>query len=186
MKIYTKVGDQGMTGLFGGPRVPKDHLRVNAYGEVDELNSTLGVARADVQSDSELDAILGRLQNELFTLGAQLATPDTEHPPRNVPTITDADITRLEHEIDRFDEELEPLRSFILPAGTRGGAMLHLARTVCRRAERATVALSHHEPVPTFALKYLNRLSDHLFTLARVAIHRAGVPEVKWVPNQRA
>lgn len=185
MKIYTKVGDEGTTGLFGGPRVPKDHLRVNAYGEVDELNSTIGVARADVQSDRELDAVLGRVQNELFTLGAQLATPDAEHAPKNVPTITDEDITRLENEIDRFDAELEPLRSFILPAGTRGGAMLHLARTVCRRAERATVALSHHEPVPAFALKYLNRLSDHLFTLARVAIHRAGVPEVKWEPNRK-
>lgn len=184
MKIYTKVGDSGMTGLFGGPRVPKDHLRVNAYGEVDELNSTLGVARADVQSIPDLDAILGRLQNELFTLGAQLATPDAEHAPRDVPVIREEDIARMEKEIDRFDEELQPLRAFILPAGTRGASMLHLARTVCRRAERASVALSHHEAIPPLALKYLNRLSDLLFTLARVANHRAGVPEVKWEPNR--
>jgi cob(I)alamin adenosyltransferase len=183
MKIYTKVGDGGMTGLFGGPRVPKDDLRVAAYGDVDELNSVLGLVRADVTG--EIDTLVSRVQSELFTLGAQLATPHVEEAPKGVPTINEADIERMEHEIDRFDTELEPLKAFILPAGTRGASTLHLARTVCRRAERAVVTLSHHEPVPPLSIKYLNRLSDWLFTLARLANHRAGVPEAKWEPNKR-
>lgn len=183
MKIYTKVGDDGRTGLFGAARVPKDDARVAAYGDVDELNSMLGVVRCDTAADAELDELLERLQSELFTLGAQLATPDPEKAPKNVPTIASDDVARMEQEIDRFDAELEPLRSFVLPAGTRAAAQLHLARTVCRRAERSVVTLARHETVPPHALEYLNRLSDLLFTLARVANHRAGASEAKWQPN---
>jgi cob(I)alamin adenosyltransferase len=185
MKIYTKVGDKGTTGLFGGPRVPKDHRRVAAYGDVDELNSSLGLARADCQ-DAELQAILARLQNQLFDLGSELATPDASRAPRVVPVVTEDEIVQMEQEIDRFDEELEPLRAFVLPAGTRLAADLHLARTICRRAERSIVTLDHSEPVDPEILKYVNRLSDLLFTLARVANHRGGVPEVKWEPRSRA
>ena len=184
MKIYTKVGDNGTTGLFGGPRVPKDHLRVQAYGDVDELNSSLGLARADC-SDPELGAILGRLQNQLFDLGSELATPDQAHAPKRVPTVNESEIEQMEHEMDHFDEELEPLRAFVLPAGARLAAQLHVARTVCRRAERSAVTLAHDENVSAEALKFLNRLSDLLFTLARAANHRAGVAEVKWEPNRK-
>ena len=185
MKIYTKVGDDGTTGLFGGPRVPKDDTRVAAYGDVDELNSLLGVARAEAGTIPELEGILARLQSELFTLGAQLATPHTETAPKNVPVIVESDIEQMEKEIDRFDLELEPLRAFVLPAGTKLASMLHLARTVSRRVERAIVTLSHREPAPALSVKYVNRLSDLLFTLARVANHRAGVVEAKWEPNKR-
>lgn len=184
MKIYTKVGDDGSTGLFGGPRVPKDHLRVQAYGDVDELNSTLGLARAECQ-DAELEAILSRLQNRLFDLGGELATPDQENAPKRVPIVTDSDVSLMETEMDRFDQELEPLRAFVLPAGSRLASQLHVARTVCRRAERAAVTLARHEAVPPESVKFLNRLSDLLFVMARVANKRAGVPEVKWEPNKR-
>ena len=185
MKIYTKVGDNGTTGLFGGPRVSKDNLRVATYGDVDELNSVLGVVRAELIADAEMEGILTRIQGELFTLGAQLATPNVATAPKGVPAITEEDVARLEHEIDHFDAELEPLRTFILPAGSRAAAQLHLARTVCRRAERAVVTLGHSETLPPHSVEYLNRLSDHLFTLARAANHRAKVPESKWEPNKR-
>lgn len=181
MAIYTKRGDDGTTGLFGGPRVSKDDLRVAAYGDIDELNSVLGLARAELAQDPDLAAILARVQSELFTLGAQLATPHVEEAPKNVPAIRPDDVTRLEQEIDRLDLELKPLRSFILPAGSRSAATLHVARTVCRRAERAVVTLSRHEPLPALSMEYINRLSDHLFTLARAANQRAGVEESKWV-----
>lgn len=184
MKIYTRRGDDGSTGLFGGPRVGKDDLRVCAYGDVDELNSVLGLARVDC-TDRELAAILDRLQSELFTLGAQLATPDPDHPPRGIPPLTDADIAQMEHEIDRFDEELPPLQTFILPGGTRCAAYLHLARTVCRRAERSSVGLARHERLAPETVRYINRLSDLLFTLARVANHRADVVEAPWKPSSR-
>jgi cob(I)alamin adenosyltransferase len=184
MKIYTKVGDDGTTGLFGGGRVPKDHPRVSAYGDVDELNAALGLARADC-TDAELQSILSRLQNQLFDLGGELATPSPKDAPKPVPVVSEPEIEQMEHEIDHFDEELEPLRAFILPAGTRLSADLHLARTICRRAERAAVALAHHDHVPEAAIRFLNRLSDLLFTLARVANHRAGTPEVKWEPNRK-
>jgi cob(I)alamin adenosyltransferase len=186
MKIYTKVGDDGTTGHFGAPRVRKDDLRVAAYGDVDELNATLGVARCEVGTDAELEALLARLQSELFTLGAQLATPKTENAPKNVPAIREEDIARMETEIDRFDLELEPLRAFVLPAGTRLAASLHVCRTVCRRTERSVVTLDEREPVPALAVMYLNRLSDLLFTLARVANHRGHVVEAKWEPNRPA
>ncbi len=184
MKVYTKVGDDGSTGLFGAPRVRKDHPRVAAYGDVDELSAFLGLARAEC-ADAPVAAILERLQSELFTLGAMLATPVPEHAPKNVPALCDEDVTRLEREIDRAEEELEPLRAFVLPAGTRLAAALHVARTVCRRAERALVTLAATEAVPPVAVAYLNRLSDHLFTLARLANHRARVPETKWEPNRK-
>jgi cob(I)alamin adenosyltransferase len=180
MKIYTKAGDDGTTGLFGAGRVRKDALRVSAYGDVDELNAFLGVARTHA-AEVDVAAVLERLQSELFTLGAQLATPDPSHAPKNVPVIRDAHVEKLESEIDLFDAELEPLRSFILPSGTPLAAALHVARTVCRRAERSLVSLSAHEPVPVEAMHYLNRLSDHLFTLSRLANKRAGVAETKWV-----
>ncbi|MFM2153628.1 MAG: hypothetical protein RL199_2063 [Pseudomonadota bacterium] len=180
MKIYTKAGDDGTTGLFGAGRVRKDALRVSAYGDVDELNAFLGVARTHAV-EVELAEVLERLQSELFTLGAQLATPDPAHAPKNVPVIRDDHVEALESEIDLFDAELEPLRTFILPSGSPLAAALHVARTVCRRAERALVSLSAHEPVPAEAMRYLNRLSDHLFTLSRLANKRAGVTETKWV-----
>lgn len=185
MKIYTKRGDDGTTGLLGAPRVSKDHVRVAAYGDVDELNSVLGLVRAE-QPDAQVDGILARLQGELFTLGAQLATPGEASAPRGLPRLVDDDVARLEAEIDAFESELEPLRSFILPGGTRTAAMLHLARTVCRRAERALVTLAAQEPVAPLALPYVNRLSDHLFVLARLANARSGTPEPRWPPPQAA
>jgi cob(I)alamin adenosyltransferase len=182
MKIYTKRGDDGTTGLFGGPRVHKDSARVTAYGDVDELNSVLGLARAELAADAALEARLGHIQSELFTLGAQLATPDATSAPKDVPVIRDLEIERLEREIDEFDTELEPLKTFILPAGTRAAATLHVGRTVCRRAERAVVTLSRQEPVPPTSVRYLNRLSDWLFTAARLANRRARAAEVRWLP----
>jgi cob(I)alamin adenosyltransferase len=179
VKIYTRRGDDGTTGLLGGDRLRKDALRIEAYGTVDELNAAVGVARAAL-SDREVDAALARIQEELFVLGAELATA----PGVQAPEELGADrVARLESEIDRWHEELEPLRNFILPGGTAAAAALHQARTVCRRAERAVVRLGEREPVRKEALAYLNRLSDHLFVAARVANHRAGRPDVPWRPR---
>ena len=180
-KIYTRRGDDGSTGLFGGPRVRKDDLRVAAYGDVDELNSSLGVAREEVPA-GDLRALIDALQSELFTLGAQLATPDAEAAPKEVPRITAQQIDRLEREIDRLTEELPPMKNFILPGGSRVGATLHFCRTVCRRAERKVVELAESSPVPEEALAYVNRLSDLLFVMARAANLRAGGREIPWVP----
>ncbi len=180
-KIYTRRGDDGSTGLFGGPRVRKDDLRVSAYGDVDELNSALGVAREELP-EGDLRALLDSLQSELFTLGAQLATPDAEAAPREVPQITAPHVERLEREIDRLTAELPPMKNFILPGGSRAGAALHLCRTVCRRAERKVVELAECAPVPPQALAYVNRLSDLLFVMARAANLRAGGSEIPWVP----
>ncbi len=187
-KIYTRRGDDGSTGLFGGPRVGKDDLRVEAYGEVDELNSALGLARCDLADErvKDLEAFLGGLQSELFTLGAELATPDAESAPKGVPKLQPADVTRLEQEIDRLTAELPQMRFFILPAGSRGAASLHLCRTICRRAERTLVELSRHSHVSVEALAWVNRLSDLLFTMARAANLRVGGAEVPWVaPKER-
>jgi cob(I)alamin adenosyltransferase len=178
-KIYTRRGDDGSTGLFGGPRVSKDDLRVSVYGDVDELNSALGVAREELTGD--LRALADSLQTELFTLGAELATPEIDKAPKSVPRIAAADVTRLEQEIDRLTGELPPQTHFLLPAGSRPGALLHLARTVCRRAERNAVQLARSEAVSANALAYLNRLSDLLFTMARAANVRSGAPEVPWI-----
>ena len=180
-KIYTRRGDDGSTGLFGGPRVRKDDLRVSAYGDVDELNSALGVAREEVP-EGDLRALIDVLQSELFTLGAQLATPDPEAAPKEVPRITSQQVERLEREIDRLTEQLPPMKNFILPGGSRAGAALHLCRTVCRRAERKLVELAESAPVPQEVLAYMNRLSDLLFVMARAANLRAGGREIPWVP----
>jgi cob(I)alamin adenosyltransferase len=180
-KIYTRRGDDGSTGLFGGPRVRKDDLRVAAYGDVDELNSALGVAREELPQ-GDLRALVDALQSELFTLGAELATPDADKAPKEVPRIMDAHVSRLEQEIDRLTGELPEMKNFILPGGSRAGAALHLCRTVCRRAERKAVSLADGVPVSAQALAYLNRLSDLLFVMARAANLRAGGIEIPWKP----
>ena len=183
MKIYTKTGDDGETGLFGGGRIPKDSLRVAAYGEVDELNAALGLARA-LDPQELADALLQRIQRDLFTIGAELATSDPDKLEkalsRSRAAIAESDITALEDAIDSHEARLEPLKNFILPGGTPKAAALHLARTVCRRAERAVVALARDEQISPAILRYLNRLSDLLFVLARAANAHAGRPDVKW------
>ena len=181
MKIYTRTGDQGETGLFGGGRVPKDSARVDAYGDVDELNSVIGLARS-IESMPHIDELLVPMQRDLFSLGALLATPDVEKMQRQLEKarIDDDRILQLERAIDQGEAELESLRAFIVPGGSPKAAALHVARTVCRRAERKVVALSHDVDLPPIVLTYLNRLSDLLFVLARVANARAGVAEVTW------
>jgi cob(I)alamin adenosyltransferase len=184
-RIYTRTGDKGTTGLASGERRPKHDLRIEAYGTVDEVNACVGLARLHTRDEAELDAMLGRIQNELFDLGADLATPDTDKPlPYEPLRILDAQVERLEREIDRLNGELKPLRSFVLPGGSPAAAALHLARTVCRRAERLAVALSEKpgETVSPAALKYLNRLSDFLFVASRFANAR-GAGDVLWVPG---
>jgi cob(I)alamin adenosyltransferase len=182
-KIYTRRGDDGSTGLFGGPRVRKDDLRVAAYGDVDELNSALGVAREEVPA-GDLRDLIDTLQSELFTLGAELATPDAAAAPKDVPRITPDHVARLEFEIDRLTEQLPPMKNFILPGGSRPGAALHFCRTVCRRAERKVVELAESAPVSKDALAYVNRLSDLLFVMARAANLRVGGREIPWVPSR--
>lgn len=177
--IYTKTGDTGDTSLFGGGRVGKEDERVEAYGQVDELNSVLGVARAEGLGD--LDGLVGELQNQLFTVGAVLATPANSKAAAQIPKVRAEWSTAMERAIDGFDAELPPLTQFILPAGTKAAAALHHARTVCRRTERRVVPLLRAGKVGTETIVYLNRLSDLLFTMARVANHRAGVKDVAWV-----
>jgi cob(I)alamin adenosyltransferase len=181
MKIYTRTGDRGDTGLFGGGRVSKTHPRVEAYGDVDELNATLGLARA-IEVLPRVDEVLVPLQRDLFAIGALLATPDREKMKSHLDKarIDDRRIAELESAIDDCDRELEPLKSFILPGGTPKAAALHVARTVCRRAERRVIALGADEQIPPIVVIYLNRLSDLLFTLARLANRRAGAGEVTW------
>jgi cob(I)alamin adenosyltransferase len=180
LKIYTRTGDKGDTGLFGGGRVSKAHPRVEAYGEVDELNATLGFARA-IEPMPRVDEVLVPLQRDLFAIGALLATPDRDrmHKHLEKASIDERRIRELENAIDQGDAELEPLKSFIVPGGTPKAAALHVARTVCRRAERRVIALEE-EDIPDVVVVYLNRLSDLLFTLARVANKRAGAGEVTW------
>jgi cob(I)alamin adenosyltransferase len=189
MKIYTRTGDRGETGLFGGQRVRKDHVRVEAYGQVDELSSVLGMAAAhlDAAGQGELSEGLRQVQADLFTIGANLATPAPEDGGRandHIPRLPEGRAAELEAWIDRAEEELEPLKTFILPGGTHAAAALHLARTVCRRAERQVVTLMHEARVEEAFVVYLNRLSDLLFTLARLANRRAGVADVPWTPNR--
>jgi cob(I)alamin adenosyltransferase len=181
MKIYTKTGDGGETALFGGGRVGKDDPRVEAYGEIDELNALLGVARAE--GVGELDLLLKGLQEQLFALGAILATPAGTKAAKAVPPLKAEWVTAMERAIDDFDAELPPLTSFVLPGGTKASAYLHLARTVCRRAERRVVPLVRADKVEPSVVVYLNRLSDLLFTVARVANHRGMVGDVPWVPE---
>ena len=178
MRIYTRTGDAGETTLFDGTRVKKHDPRVDSYGEVDEINAWLGLARAS-GSDPDLDGEIVHLQRDLFALGAQLADPADKLAPRVAKAVlAEADVVRLEQLIDRLEAELPPLRRFILAGGTPAGAALHVARTVCRRAERRMVALD--PPVDLVLIRYINRLSDLLFVLARVANHRGGVAETEW------
>ncbi|MBL4598451.1 MAG: cob(I)yrinic acid a,c-diamide adenosyltransferase [Rhizobiaceae bacterium] len=184
-KIYTKTGDDGSTGLGNGERRPKFDLRVSAYGSVDETNATIGVARLHTGEMSDLDAALSRIQNDLFDLGADLATPETDKNPEYPPLrIIEAQVVRLEKEIDGYTSELTPLRSFILPAGSPAASHLHLARTVARRAERLIVELAADETeiVNTAAIRYINRLSDFLFVAARIT-NNGGKDDVLWVPG---
>ena len=189
-RVYTRQGDGGETALSGGQRVPKDGTRIAAYGTVDELNSFLGAARATVnqlavEELAVLAAILLRVQHELFNLGSILATlPEDVHPRQ--PRVTDAEIAQLETEMDLMNEDVPPLRSFVLPGASRLDAELHIGRTVCRRAERIVVALSRAESVPPETIRYLNRLSDALFVWSRWAGHISGAPETLWEPNQSA
>jgi cob(I)alamin adenosyltransferase len=181
MKIYTKTGDAGSTGLFGGGRVPKDDIRVMAYGDVDELNAVIGMARS-IEMMPRIDEVLVPVQRDLFAIGALLATPDLVKMGDHLAKarIDESRIRELEQAIDDGESELEPLRAFILPGGTPKAAALHVARTVCRRAERHVVSLQHEVELPPLAVIYLNRLSDLLFTLARLANRRAGAGEVTW------
>ncbi len=182
-RIYTRTGDEGETGLFGGGRVRKSHLRVRAYGEVDELNAALGWAIARLpESETEVRHRLTIVQGDLFTLGAHLATPMNAASRQHIPPLPDDRAAAFEQWIDEAEEELEPLRSFILPGGSQAGAALHLARTVCRRAERHVVELAAETAIDGAILVYLNRLSDLLFDLARLVNRRADVPETPWRP----
>jgi cob(I)alamin adenosyltransferase len=181
VKIYTKTGDSGETGLFGGPRVKKSDPRVEAYGEVDELNAAVGAARALVE-DPEIDAQLASIQTELFCVGAELATPHGAKARTAIPPVDPAWTARLEGALDAWDGELPALSKFVVPGGTRTAAALHVARTVCRRAERHVVSLAAQVEVEPAVLAYLNRLSDFLFVAARVANHRARREEPLWDP----
>ncbi|HMR30780.1 MAG TPA: cob(I)yrinic acid a,c-diamide adenosyltransferase [Geminicoccaceae bacterium] len=177
-RIYTKGGDRGQTSLGDGARVPKHHARVAAYGTVDEANAAIGLAR--LHASGEADAMLMRIQNDLFDLGADLCRPGTDS--TGALRIDEAQVLRLEREIDAMNERLQPLRSFVLPGGTPAAAFLHLARTVTRRAERLTVELAEADEVNPAAVRYLNRLSDHLFVLSR-ALNDQGAGDVLWVPG---
>ena len=181
-KIYTKTGDEGMTGLVGGQRVSKDSQRVKTYGIVDELNSQIGVALASGLCEG-LTAELRRVQNELFDLGSDLATPATSQARHPVPTIQPRHIEKLEQLIDGFNEVVGPLANFLLPGGSPGAAQLHVARTVCRRAEREATTLARDEEIGANVLPYLNRLSDALFVMARYENHQCGVAEPLWEPG---
>ena len=180
MKIYTKTGDQGQTGLIGGTRVPKDHVRVAAYGDIDELNAAIGLAKSHTR-DARLSALLGEIQRDLLAIGAQLADPTARIGTKKAKAaITAARIQRLEKAIDNREAALPPLTSFILPGGAPLGGSLHLARTICRRAERAIVTLARGEAVDARVLAYVNRLADLLFVLARFENQRSGEPEDRW------
>lgn len=181
-RIYTRTGDKGETGLVGGARVSKDSLRITAYGCVDEANSVLGIARSHLK-DKELDTLLAELQADLFVVGSDLASVSGNEQ-RNLPRITQEKVSGLERTIDKYEAELPPLKSFILPGGGIIGSVLHNARTVARRAERHIVTLSKVEKINDQMLPYMNRLSDLLFVLARVANHREHRGDVEWHPEQ--
>lgn len=192
MKIYTKSGDAGETGLFGGPRVAKDDARVEAYGAVDELNAVIGLCRAlgnprsaAYDPDLEIDRHLALVQERLFCVGAELATPAEARARSSLPPVLPAWAEEMEQAMDGWDALLPPLRHFVLPGGASLGAALHHARTVCRRAERRVVALHHHAPVSPVVLSYLNRLGDFLFVAARLSNHREGSAEPAWDPGRR-
>ncbi len=180
-RIYTKTGDKGQTALGDGTRLPKHALRIEAYGTVDEANAVIGVARLHTQGD--MDAMLARIQNDLFDLGADLCVPETAKRTEGRLRIADSQVERLEREIDSMNADLTPLNSFVLPGGTEAAAHLHMARAVVRRAERLIAQLAEKEPVNPAAMKYANRLSDHLFVAARLANDK-GAKDVLWVPGQ--
>jgi cob(I)alamin adenosyltransferase len=184
MKIYTKTGDAGDTSLYGGKRVPKSSLRIDAYGTIDELNAQLGVVRT-LNPTTEVDSLIEQIQNQLFVLGADLATP-FESAPANFKRIQQNEIQILEETIDRLDAQLEPLKSFVLPGGSLVSSELHAARTVCRRAERLVDALGRKEKIGKFPLIYLNRLADLLFVAARYENKAAKVKEAKWSGTTRS
>jgi cob(I)alamin adenosyltransferase len=181
-RIYTKTGDQGLTGLGGGRRVPKDSPRVRAYGTVDELNSTIGVALA-LGLTERLATELQTIQNELFDLGADLCWPSDDDRRERIPTVQPKHVERLEALIDELNETVGPLTNFLLPGGSPGAAQLHVARTICRRAEREAITLSREETIGELVLPYLNRLSDALFVMARYENHDRGVDEPLWRPG---
>lgn len=178
MKIYTKTGDNGTTALFGGERVPKDSLRVECYGTVDELNSILGVANTEIIGATE-KSLITEIQNKLFNLGGELATPNRKKHLNKVKLVND-DILFLEENIDKYEKKLESLEQFILPGGSKGASLLHLARSVCRRAERLVTSLSQNEKMSDLILGYLNRLSDFLFVLARFENSSNQIPDIPW------
>src|SRR5277367_3883317 len=179
-RIYTKTGDKGETGLGDGTRIPKNAQRIAAYGTVDEANATIGLAR--LHTTGEVDAMLARIQNDLFDLGADLCVPETSEHSAKALRIVDSQVERLEKEIDAMNAELSPLKSFVLPGGTPAAAYLHLARTTARRAERLMVELARNETIGAEAMKYINRLSDHLFVAARF-VNDKGAKDVLWTPG---
>lgn len=191
MKIYTKTGDKGMTSLFGGTRVPKHHIRIESYGTVDELNAHIGLIR-DQDIDSHYKDILVAIQDKLFTVGAILATDPEKSILKsgkarlNIPKISEADIQQLENEIDAMNDALPPITHFVLPGGHQTVSFCHIARCVCRRAERLATALNELEPIQEQTLIYLNRLSDYLFVLARKLSYDLKADEIKWIPNKES
>ncbi|WP_298903197.1 cob(I)yrinic acid a,c-diamide adenosyltransferase [uncultured Psychroserpens sp.] len=191
MKIYTKTGDKGTTALFGGTRVPKHHIRIDSYGTVDELNSHLGLIR-DQNINNHYKDVLIDIQDKLFTVGAILATDPEKATLKNgkdrlnIPKISEADITQLEQEMDTMNEALPPMTHFVLPGGHQTVSFCHIARCVCRRAERLASALNDLEPFQPESLTYLNRLSDYLFVLARKLSHDLQAEEVKWIPKKES
>jgi cob(I)alamin adenosyltransferase len=182
MKIYTKGGDKGETGLFGGERVSKDVDRIEAYGTIDELNSYIGIAAIEI-TDKKVISVLEKIQNYLFTLGSDLSSPDTvKNKKTNIPRVSEEFCLDLENDIDYFDSRNEELKNFIIPGGNKGAALLHVCRTICRRAERRVVKLNKNENIGQNILIFLNRLSDLFFVLARYQNKISGVPDKKWVP----
>ena len=180
MKIYTKTGDDGTTGMFGGGRVRKCDARIDCYGAIDELNAAVGLARVAADEDGSLADVLRRVQGELFVIGSHLATPEDSPSTRHLPLLDEQIVGRLEMEIDEAQGRLEPLRNFILPGGCELAARLHLARTICRRAERVAVEFSLDRPIAGVILTYLNRLSDWLFVMARLSNKDAGEDDIIW------
>ena len=180
-KIYTKTGDKGETSLFGGKRLPKSHIRIESYGTVDELNSYIGLIR-DVIENDEIRSVLKEVQDRLFTIGANLASDPDKN--MTTPDIVESDVEMLEKEIDRMNENIPPLKTFILPGGHQYVSFCHLARCVCRRAERLVVALNMDDEVEPIIIHYLNRLSDYLFVLSRQLAHDLGVEEIPWHPRK--
>ena len=181
LKIYTKTGDKGQTSLLGGTRVPKDHIRIEAYGTVDELNSWIGLLRDSI-NDKHIQEILINVQDRLFTMGSSLAS-DPEKSKMKIPHLTEDDITVFEKEIDTMDAQLPPMKNFVLPGGHVTVSYCHVTRCVCRRAERRVIHLAANEPVDELVVKYLNRLSDYLFMLARKLTHDLKATEVPWKPK---